>query len=133
MSDGIECCKTTEMKREYMCGLQNFLADKPPPLAEVAENSEGKTKDSEGKKVPVVEYRRPPIIMVFDHSCRSLLCQCVLAPSLKFLLTLDSCILEKVLRYLPLASYLQYWCGWYHKLFLFSQIIALKVKDLLYF
>ena len=57
----------------------------------------------------------------------------VLAPSLKFLLTLDSCILEKVLRYLPLASYLQYLCGWYHKLFLFSQIIVLKVKDLLYF
>ena len=66
--------------------------------------------------------------MVFDHGCWSLLCQCVPAPSLKFLLTLDSCILEKVLRYLPLASYLQYLCGWYHKLFLFSQIIVLKLK-----
>ena len=75
----------------------------------------------------------PHPVPVFDHGCRSLLCQCVLAPSLKFLLTLDSCILEKVLRYLPLASYLQYLCGWYHKLFLFSQIIVLKVKDLLYF
>ena len=83
-SDGIESRETAEMKREYMHGLQNFLADEPPPLAEVAENSEGKTKDSEGKKVPVIdvnkifrrefkikgkigvhgdesEYRRPPI------------------------------------------------------------------------
>ena len=30
MSDGIESRETAEMKREYMCGLQNFLADKPP-------------------------------------------------------------------------------------------------------
>ena len=58
MSDGIESRGTAEMKREYMCGLQNFLADKPPPLAEVAENSEGKTKDSEGKKVPVVDVNK---------------------------------------------------------------------------
>ena len=44
--EGIESRETLEIKKEYLCVLENFLADKRPPLAEVAKVTEGKAKDS---------------------------------------------------------------------------------------
>lgn len=56
--EGVESCETLELKKEYLCGIENVLADKPPPLAGVAEVTEGKAKDSGGKNVPVVDVNK---------------------------------------------------------------------------
>ena len=60
IGEGIDSCETVELTKEYLCGLENFLEDKPPPLsvAGVAEVTEGKTKNSGGKDVPVVDVNK---------------------------------------------------------------------------
>ena len=56
IGEGIDSRETVELKKEYLCGLENFLADKPPPLslAGVAESTKS-TQVNEGKKSKFID------------------------------------------------------------------------------
>ena len=56
IGEGIDSRETLKLKKKYLCGLENFLAYKPPPLSlvGVAESTKG-TQVNEGKKSKSIE------------------------------------------------------------------------------